>query len=225
LTLLNQAEYDFLWPAQERGARHGAPDQGVTTATDPHRSRLSGDSAMTIRTLTMLAAALTLAVVLQTGSADAAEPLKVTPAVQTVTADQAEASVKLVGWRHRHYHGFYGGWGGGWYGGSYWGGPHYGYTGVGAYYGYPIGYGSVYYSSFYRPYSYYGYYSAYRPSYLGVYGAYYSPYEVGYTPAVYAPAVYAPTVYSAGYYGAYPAYYGGYYGPSAVYYGGPGCYW
>src|SRR5689334_20979476 len=77
--------------------------------------------------------------------ATAGEPLRVTPAVQTVTAGQGTASVQLAGWRHGYWGGgFYGGGWGGW-GGGYrswggWGGPAYG----AGYYGY-------------RPYSYYPY--------------------------------------------------------------------
>lgn len=115
-------------------------------------------------------------------AATAGEPLRVAPAVQTVTAGQATSNVELAGWRHRRWGGYYGG--GGFYGGG-WGPRFYGYSGYR-----PFGY-SAYYSSYYQP-----------------YGAFYRPYPV----AVYSGPVYSSSFYGGPYYGAYsaPAYYSAY---------------
>jgi hypothetical protein len=168
--------------------------------------------------------------------AAAGEPLRVTPAVQTVTAGQPGSSVQLTGWRHGW--GYYGGgfYGGGWGYRSYYagfGGPGYGYAPYGGYAYAPYGaYWSGYPSyAVYRPYpvATYG-----GPYYGGPYagGAYYSaaPYS---SPYYYGGVVEAPYAgpYAVGYAPAYsltyrPYWRSAYYGPSAYYYGGSsGCCW
>ena len=138
--------------------------------------------------------------------AEAGAPLRVTPAVQTVTTGQSRSNVQTVGWGHHHRR-----WGGGFYGGGFWGG---GFYGGGWGYGYsPMAYPYAGWGYGYRPYSYAAYYSS----------SFYHPYYAGYAPAVYtyaAPAYSVPSygvpysAYYAPYYGAYT--YSGYYSPYVV---------
>lgn len=186
-----------------------------------------------------------------TSSTEAGEPLRVTPAVRTVTSDQPAATVQTVGWRHGFRRGFYRGgfYGRGWGGRGFYGRRRFiGGWGLGyayrpyAFYprpyavGYrPLGFGTYYSANYYYPQS-YAAYSYYRPypvaTYAApVYGAYYGvPYSGG---AYYSASSYA-VPYTVGYAPAisysYRPYWGGpvYYGPSSFYYGGfyrRGWYW